>query len=583
MDDTLNHAPCGFLRVADDGTILAANATLLALLGRSPEGGGDGDDPACPLRGLHVGAILSPGARAFYQTHFFPLLRMHGRADEVYLTLRSAAGEDVPVLVNAVRREYPVGGGAAGDAADWVLVAMRQRDRFEAEILRGRKAAEEATRERERALAALARVNDELEAGHGRLRALNDRLRAHADREAFLHRLARALRARAGSEEVLLTATTALGERLGADRCFVADRDPARGRSRVRAEWRRTGLPPLPATYPDAGAAGGAPASGPPSAPPAALRALGVRSAVVAPSPPSGAAPDGALVVAAVGEPRAWTSDEAELVREVAELAQSAAAEARLREKEHRIAEQLQAALQPPVPEDVPGLKVYAHYRAALEEASVGGDFYDVFPLDGGRCALVVADLSGKGLAAAAQVATVRHMLRALLYQPGGTSLRAALTTLNDMLAGHNLLNGFATLFAGAYDPARRTLAYVNAGQEPGLIRRAPGGAPGEELGPTGPVLGGFPGAAYEERAVALGPGDVLALFTDGLTEAGASRKDLLELSGVAEILDESADDAGIADDAPRVIATRVMRRVEEAATPAGMRDDVCLLVVCVQ
>jgi sigma-B regulation protein RsbU (phosphoserine phosphatase) len=158
-----------------------------------------------------------------------------------------------------------------------------------------------------------------------------------------------------------------------------------------------------------------------------------------------------------------------------------------------------------------------------------------------------------------------------------------AVAALNEMVTGHGLLTGFATLFAGAYDPAGRTLVYVNAGQEPGLVRRCEqGGDAGAaaivELGPTGPVLGGFPGASYEERAVVLSPGDVLALFTDGLTEAGASRKDLLELSGVAEILRESA---AAAPDDPREIAARMMRRVEEAATPAGMRDDVCLLVVC--
>ncbi len=138
---------------------------------------------------------------------------------------------------------------------------------------------------------------------------------------------------------------------------------------------------------------------------------------------------------------------------------------------EHTIATQLQEALQPGLPGAVPGLALTAHYEAALAEAGVGGDFYDVFALDKGRTALVVGDLSGKGLAAAAQVATVRNMLRAFLYSK--PTVAEAATDLNRVLAENNLLSGFATLFVGAYDAGARTLAYANCGQEPALVPRA--------------------------------------------------------------------------------------------------------------
>jgi serine phosphatase RsbU (regulator of sigma subunit) len=169
-----------------------------------------------------------------------------------------------------------------------------------------------------------------------------------------------------------------------------------------------------------------------------------------------------------------------------------------LLEREHNIAELLQNALQPSLPGKVPGLDMDAAYQPALQEASIGGDFFDVFSLEKGCFALVVADLAGKGLAAASQVAMVRHMLRALLYQ-AQTTLAEAVTRLNDMLAEHNLLTGFATLFVGAYDVNERTLTYASCGQEPGLILRKAAGQI-EELPPTGPVLGGFPGANFEER-----------------------------------------------------------------------------------
>ena len=131
MDELLNSAPCGFLAFADDGAILAANTTLLGWLGRTRE----------ELTGRHVETLFPPGGRIFYQTHFFPLLKLHGRAEEIYFSLRGAAGEDVPVLANAARRERD-----GSHVNDCVLVPMRQRRRFEDEILAAKREAEEANR-----------------------------------------------------------------------------------------------------------------------------------------------------------------------------------------------------------------------------------------------------------------------------------------------------------------------------------------------------------------------------------------------------------------------------------------------------
>lgn len=605
MDDLLNDTPCGFLRFTDDGTVLATNATLLDMLGHEP-GASD------KVLGRHIGMLLSPGGRVFYQTHFFPLLKLHGRADEVYLSLRSVTGEDVPVLVNAVRREQ--GGDGGTPVNDCILVTMRQRSLFEDEILRAKKAAEEATREKERAFAALTQVKEELEEANVELEAqreelqaqqealleLNARLQARAEREALLNRIGHMLRTQGEPEKVLGGAVAALSDALGVDRCYFVEYDIARDWARVSTEWHRPDLPSLIGTYRIsdydldiaevygseglvvtrdlyAGNGSGQHRFSPKAA--AALNALGVRSGMGVAVFDEGV-PVASLNVVMAEAPRTWTPEEVELLQEVATLTWAASEEARLHEKEHRIAEYLQAALQPPLPlpEKISGMRVDAFYRPALNEASVGGDFYDVFPLGEGCCVLVVADLSGKGLQAASQVATVRHMLRAHLYQDNITTAQA-LTALNRMLTEHDLINGFATLFVGAYDANQRTLVYVNAGQEPGLLRRGDTPEDIEELGPTGPVLGGFPGATFEERTIPLAAGDVLALFTDGLTEAGPSRKDQLEVSGVADIFRESTDRPA---NGPREITARVMQRVEARATPLGIKDDVCLLVACI-
>ncbi|MFL6256541.1 MAG: PAS domain-containing protein, partial [Pyrinomonadaceae bacterium] len=131
MDELLNNAPCGFLSLDDDGRVLAVNATLLNWLGYEER----------ELSGRHFETLLPAGGRIFYQTHFFPLLKLHGRAEEVYLSLRTRAGDDVPVLANAARRERD--GSAVNDC---VLVPMRQRRRFEDELLAAKREAEEANR-----------------------------------------------------------------------------------------------------------------------------------------------------------------------------------------------------------------------------------------------------------------------------------------------------------------------------------------------------------------------------------------------------------------------------------------------------
>lgn len=127
--DLLNAAPAGFLSVRDDGQLIAVNDTLLDLLGYTRD----------ELLGLHIERIMGVAARIFYQTHLFPLVRMHGRADEIYLTLRSAAGESVPVLLNARRAELD-----GQPISHCVFVRVQERKKYEDELLRAKKAAEEA-------------------------------------------------------------------------------------------------------------------------------------------------------------------------------------------------------------------------------------------------------------------------------------------------------------------------------------------------------------------------------------------------------------------------------------------------------
>jgi PAS domain S-box-containing protein len=129
IDPLLDHAPCGFVSFTDDGTIIEINSTLAQLLGTT----------RIEFLGWHVQKILTPGARVFYQTHLFPLLKVHGRVDEIYLTLRAKDGSDVNMLMHGLRRER--NGVFVNDC---VLVRMQQRFQYEGELLEARRAADRA-------------------------------------------------------------------------------------------------------------------------------------------------------------------------------------------------------------------------------------------------------------------------------------------------------------------------------------------------------------------------------------------------------------------------------------------------------
>lgn len=148
LDERLDLAPCGFLTFRDDGTLLSANQTLLQMLGFKRE----------ELVNGHVERIFTVGSRIFYQTHWFPLLRMSGRAEEIFLMLRTQAGEEIGALVNAVQRE-----DSRGVRYDCVVMQVRERRKYEDELLRARRAAERAQAELQEQKEALEHANEKLQ------------------------------------------------------------------------------------------------------------------------------------------------------------------------------------------------------------------------------------------------------------------------------------------------------------------------------------------------------------------------------------------------------------------------------------
>jgi sigma-B regulation protein RsbU (phosphoserine phosphatase) len=180
-------------------------------------------------------------------------------------------------------------------------------------------------------------------------------------------------------------------------------------------------------------------------------------------------------------------------------------------DKELQIAREIQRSLFPADVPSVPGFEIAATSRSCFE---VGGDHYDFIPLEDGRLAFAVADVSGKGTPASILMASVHASLRALA---GGAPIPLLMERLNRFLFESTQLNRYATLFYAELDPRRRRLGYANAGHIPPyrLSRDSV-----ERLQAGGPGLGMLEGMRFDAGETALAPGDVLAVVTDGVTEA---------------------------------------------------------------
>ena len=243
-----------------------------------------------------------------------------------------------------------------------------------------------------------------------------------------------------------------------------------------------------------------------------------------------------------------------------------------------QIAKEIQAWLLPPRPPQVPGLEIAFATRPAN---TVAGDYYDVFPRrsfdDSGAGAsaesflIAVADVAGKSVPAAMLMATIQASLRTLCMTPG--SLTELVARMNRYVCS-NSQNGrrFTTAFLAEYDPALRALRYVNAGHNAPVLRRRSGMM--EELRAGGVPLGVMENAPYESGVVTLQPGDLLALFTDGLVEAENARS---EEYGDARFLALLQANASAPADA---ILRAVLFDIDRFVGSAPQHDDVTLMLL---
>ena len=242
----------------------------------------------------------------------------------------------------------------------------------------------------------------------------------------------------------------------------------------------------------------------------AAARRLGLRAFMAVPMRGAGG-PIGSITFASAESGRSFSEDDLRLAEELGRRAGIAVENAQLYRERSEIAATLQRGLLPDALPRIPGLRLSSLYRPAGAENLVGGDFYDAFPTDAGWM-LLVGDVTGRGAAAAAETGQARHTLRTagrLLSDPA-----AALQQLNETLADRRELTPCTV--AIVHVTAQTTDVFCAGHPRPLLIRD---GEP-RPVGRFGPMLGAWSDSRWQPESLVLEPGDVLVLYTDGVTDA---------------------------------------------------------------
>ncbi len=278
----------------------------------------------------------------------------------------------------------------------------------------------------------------------------------------------------------------------------------------------------------------------------------------------------GALALVLSSEDRTFTQEDVDLAEDLSRRAALAMDNVRLYQQEHAVADTLQRSLLPELP-DIPGITAAAHYVSASTAAEIGGDFYDLLHLPDGSVGVVIGDVVGHDLAAAAAMGHLRGLIRACLWDAPDPDPGIVLGRVDRLVQGLRIASmatmayGRAVPPAGEGDPWRLHLA--DAGHPPMLLRE-PGGAVRVLDQVSGLLVGVDDGAQRPTTVLDVVPGSTLLAYTDGLIERPGLDLDL----GIAELVQRIA--ATPAGAPPRALCDAAV-----AGTLDG-RDDVAVIAV---
>ncbi|MGH9661540.1 MAG: PP2C family protein-serine/threonine phosphatase [Bryobacteraceae bacterium] len=234
---------------------------------------------------------------------------------------------------------------------------------------------------------------------------------------------------------------------------------------------------------------------------------------------------------------------------------------------ELEIARQVQSRL---FPKSAPETKTLQLTGVCYPAQAVSGDYFDYIGLPHSRIAVAIGDVAGKGISAALLMAAIQSVMRTQLLEAGEASPARLVSLLNRQLYASTAPEKYATFWFGVYDDSRGLLTYTNAGHLPPILVR--GGTP-VQLEVTGTVVGAFPASHYEEKELALEPGDVLVAFTDGIVEPENSYG---EMFGEQRIMDAVAKHH--AAEAGEIIR-RTVEAVRQWSASPEQEDDMTMII----
>jgi phosphoserine phosphatase RsbU/P len=238
-------------------------------------------------------------------------------------------------------------------------------------------------------------------------------------------------------------------------------------------------------------------------------------------------------------------------------------------DRDLRLAEQVQKRFLPQTTPKYPGYEFFAHYHPAYE---VGGDFYDFVPLGPNRLAIALGDVSGKGIAAALMMAKFSGDTRYCILTEGAPA--PAADALNDLLCDAGIEERFITLSLCVLDLNKHELNLCSAGHPPIHIRRVDGTV--EEVGEesAGFPLGIVPRSTYQQIQVSLHPGDVVVIYSDGVTDARNIKEELYESKDNRRLLRRVTESKG----GPGDVGRAILQEVREFSTGHKQADDITLV-----
>ncbi len=261
-----------------------------------------------------------------------------------------------------------------------------------------------------------------------------------------------------------------------------------------------------------------------------------------------------------------------EMCRHVEQVARMSAETERV-SSELAVAHRIQLAALPQVGPEFSGEQGrFALFASMTPAKEVGGDFYDFFMQDPSHLAVLVADVSGKGVPAALFMMRAKALIRQIMAE--GVPVEEAMARANDALAADNDENMFVTVWLGVLDLESGELAFANCGHNPPLMLRS-GGAVEWLRERSGLLVGGFAGIPYRRRVARMAAGDTLVLYTDGVTEAMDARMALFGEERLQELL--ASLPAGLT---PAQVGQALREGVAAFVGDAEQADDITMLVL---